>query len=179
MIYLGVGYVLGPDLLDVLAPDPFRYAGLLELATGITLLIALFAVGLQLGVPIRDRRWVSPFKLAFVSMTITVALIAAVGVWGLHLSPGAAILLGGILAPTDPVLASDIQSESGAAPDMGRFTLSAEGGLNDGAAFPFVLLGLGLLGQHELGEYGRRWLALDLAWAGLGGMARLAHSAPS
>jgi hypothetical protein len=54
MIYLGVGYVLGPDLLDLLATHPFRYAGLLELATGITLLIALFAVGLQLGVPIRD-----------------------------------------------------------------------------------------------------------------------------
>jgi NhaP-type Na+/H+ or K+/H+ antiporter len=130
----------------------------------------LFAVGLQLGVPIRDRRWVPPLTLAFVSMTLTVALIAAVGVWGLQLSPGAAILLGGILAPTDPVLASDIQSESGAAPDMARFTLSAEGGLNDGAAFPFVLLGLGLLGQHELGEYGRRWLAIDLAWAGLAGM---------
>ena len=100
MIYLGVGYVLGPGALDVLAPDPVRYAGILELVNEITLLIALFAVGLRLGVPIRDRRWLLPLRLAFVSMTITVALIAAVGVWGLHLSLGAAILLGGVLAPT-------------------------------------------------------------------------------
>jgi len=170
MIYLGVGYVLGPGALDVFAPDPVRYAGVLELVTEITLLIALFSVGLRLGVPILDLRWVPPLRLAFVSMTITVALIAVVGVWGLDLPLGAAILLGGVLAPTDPVLASDIQSESGHAPDLTRFSLAAEGGLNDGAAFPFVLLGLGLMGQYELGENGWRWLAVDLAWAGLAGL---------
>jgi NhaP-type Na+/H+ or K+/H+ antiporter len=161
--------VLGPGALDVLAPDPIRHAGLLELLTEITLLIALFAVGLRLGVPLSDRRWLPPLRLAFVSMTITVALIAAVGVWGLHLSPGAAILLGGVLAPTDPVLASDIQSEVGVSPDITRFSLAAEGGLNDGAAFPFVLLGLGLMGHYELGDGARHWLAVDVAWAGLAG----------
>lgn len=170
MIYLGVGYVLGPGALDALAPDPVRYAGILELVTEIVLLIALFAVGLRLGVPLRDRRWLPPLRLAFVSMTITMALIAAVGIWGLHLSPGAAILLGGVLAPTDPVLASGIQSEPGISPDVMQFSLAAEGGLNDGAAFPFVLLGLGLMGQYELGEDARRWLVVDLAWAGFGGL---------
>lgn len=170
MIYLGVGYALGPAALNVLAPDPIRYAGILELASEITLLIALFAVGLRLGVPIVDFRWILPLRLAFVSMTLTVALIAAVGVWGLDLSLGAAILLGGVLAPTDPVLASEIQSEPGRSPDQVRFSLAAEGGLNDGAAFPFVLLGLGLMGQYELGANGWKWLSVDLAWATFAGM---------
>jgi len=37
--------------------------------------------------------------------------------------------------------------------------------MNDGSAFPFVMLGLGLLGLHELGEYGWRWVLVDVLWA--------------
>jgi len=124
-----------------------------------------------MGVPLRDRRWWLPLRLAFLSMALTVGLIAAVGVWGLGLSIGAAVLLGAILAPTDPVLASGVQTEPGADPDRLRFSLAGEGGLNDGTAFPFVMLGLGLLGLHELGTGGWRWWAVDLLWATLGGLA--------
>ena len=98
------------------------------------------------------------------------ALIAVVGVLGLGLPPGAAILLGAILAPTDPVLASDVQVESSGDRDRLRFSLTGEGGLNDGAAFPFVMLGLGLLGLHDLGTAGWRWLAVDVVWATAGGL---------
>jgi NhaP-type Na+/H+ or K+/H+ antiporter len=94
-----------------------------------------------------------------------VALIAAVGILWLGLPPGAAILLGAILAPTDPVLASHVQVESSGDRDRLRFSLTGEGGLNDGAAFPFVMLGLGLLGLHDLGAHGWRWLAVDVFWA--------------
>src|SRR4030095_10764943 len=93
---------------------------------------------------------------ASVSMTITVALIAAIGMVGLGLSLGAAVLLGAILSPTDPVLASDVQLREADDRDRVRFSLTGEGGLNDGAAFPFVMLGLGLLGLHDLGTGGRR-----------------------
>jgi NhaP-type Na+/H+ or K+/H+ antiporter len=51
-----------------------------------------------------------------------------------------------------------------------RFSLTGEAGLNDGTAFPFVMLGLGLLGLHEIGDYGWRWLAVDVGWATLGGI---------
>src|SRR4051794_24826204 len=54
---------------------------------------------------------------------------------------------------------------------MSRFTLTGEAGLNDGTAFPFILLGLGLLGTHELGAWGWRWLAADVLWATAGGLA--------
>jgi NhaP-type Na+/H+ or K+/H+ antiporter len=103
-------------------------------------------------------------------MVVTVALVAAAGVVGLGLPLGAAVLLGAVLAPTDPVLASDVQVAHAGDRDRLRFSLTGEAGLNDGAAFPFVLLGLGLLGLHELGAFGGRWLAVDVAWAGVAGL---------
>src|SRR5512133_3621708 len=139
MVYLAAGFALGPDGLAVITPNPTRYAGVLELAAEIAVLISLFSVGLRMGVPLRDRRWWLPLRLAFLSMALTVGLIAAAGVWGMGLSLGAAVLLGAILAPTDPVLASGVQTESGADPDRLRFSLAGEGGLNDGTAFPFVM----------------------------------------
>jgi NhaP-type Na+/H+ or K+/H+ antiporter len=168
MIYLLLGWILGPDVTNVLRPDPVLHAGMLEQLAELALLISLFAVGLQLGVPLRDRRWRLPLRLAFVSMTAMVAMVTAIGFWVLKLPLGVAVLLGAILAPTDPVLASDVQSEPGARPDRLGFSLAAEGGLNDGTAFPFVMLGLGLLGMHELGQ---RWWSVDLLWATLGGAA--------
>ena len=103
-------------------------------------------------------------------MVITVALVTAVGVWLLGLPLGAAVLLGGILAPTDPVLASDVQVRTPGEPERLRFSLSAEGGLNDGTAFPFVLLGLGLLGAGDLGPGLWRWVAVDVLWAVAAGL---------
>jgi NhaP-type Na+/H+ or K+/H+ antiporter len=83
---------------------------------------------------------------------------------------GAAVLLGGILAPTDPVLASDVQVTHPTDGDRLRFGLTGEAGLNDGTAFPFIMLGLGLLGLHEIGEFGWRWFAVDLVWAVVAGL---------
>jgi NhaP-type Na+/H+ or K+/H+ antiporter len=84
---------------------------------------------------------------------------------------GAAVLLGAILAPTDPVLASDVQVADPGDRDRLRFGLTGEGGLNDGTAFPFVMLGLGLLSLHDLGAGGWRWWAVDVLWAVVGGVA--------
>lgn len=170
MVYLAAGGLLGPAGLNVLQPDPLLHTALLERLAEGALLISLFAVGLRLEVPLRDRRWRLPVRLAFMSMAAMVALIAAVGVWGIGLPLGAAVLLGAILAPTDPVLASDVRSEPGIQPDRLGFSLAGEGALNDGAAFPFVMLGLGLLGLHGMGPYALRWWGIDLLWATLGGI---------
>jgi sodium/hydrogen antiporter len=111
-----------------------------------------------------------PIRLAFVSMSLTVGLITLVGVGLLGMPMGAAVLLGAILAPTDPVLASEVQLESASDRDRLRFSLTGEAGLNDGTAFPFVMLGLGLLGLHNLGPWAGRWLSLDIAWSIAGGL---------
>src|SRR5687767_1278233 len=109
IVYLAVGYALGPAALGVIALDPLHAAPTLERVAEGAVLISLFTVGLRLGaVPWRDRRWLLPARLAFVSMAVSVGLIAGVAAWGLELSLGAAVLLGGILAPTDPVLASGV-----------------------------------------------------------------------
>ncbi len=170
MLYLGAGFGLGPAGLALMAPDPQTYADILERVAEVAVLISLFAVGLKLGLPLSDKGWRLPVRLATISMTITVALIALIGTLGLGLSLGAAVLLGAILAPTDPVLASDVQVLKANDRDRLRFSLTGEGGLNDGAAFPFVMLGLGLLGLHDLGMYGWRWFAVDVLWGIAGGL---------
>jgi NhaP-type Na+/H+ or K+/H+ antiporter len=83
---------------------------------------------------------------------------------------GIALLLGAILAPTDPVLASDVQLRSPQDRDDLRFALTGEGGLNDGTAFPFIFLGLGVIGLHEMGPFGLRWIAVDVVWGMVGGL---------
>lgn len=171
MVYLALGWVLGPAGINVLRPDPFVHSAFLERITELALLISLFAVGLKLGVPLRDRRWRLPGRLAFVATAAMVAMIAAIGIWLLGLSVGAAILLGAILAPTDPVLASGVQSDPGPEPDRIGFSLAGEGGLNDGTAFPFVILGLGLMGQDTHGFSILRWIGIDLLWSTIVGAA--------
>jgi NhaP-type Na+/H+ or K+/H+ antiporter len=171
MIYLAAGALIGPIGLGLLVLDPVGQAGLLELVTEIAVIISLFTAGLKLRVPIKSRDWLLPIRLATVSMVLTVALITLAAVALLGLPLGAGVLLGAILAPTDPVLASDVQVTHPQDRDRLRFTLTGEAGLNDGTAFPFVMLGLGLLGLHELGENGLRWVAIDLVWAATAGLA--------
>ncbi len=165
MLYLAVGIALGPLGMNVLAVDAFSASALLERLAEIGVIVSLFTAGLKLRVPLHDRRWRVPVLLAFASMPLTVGLIATLGVLALGLPLGAAVLLGGILAPTDPVLASEVQLEDAYDRDRLRFSITAEAGLNDGTAFPFVLLGLGLLGTHEIGAWGWHWLAIDVIWA--------------
>jgi NhaP-type Na+/H+ or K+/H+ antiporter len=170
MLYLVAGVGLGPVGWALMTPHPLAHSVVLERMTEVAVLISLFAAGLKLGLPLSDKHWRMPVRLALVSMTLTVALIVVIGVFGLGLSLGAAVLLGGILAPTDPVLASDVQVKNADDRDRLRFSLTGEGGLNDGAAFPFVMLGLGLLGLHDLGAGGWHWLVIDVLWAIAGGL---------
>lgn len=171
IVYLGLGYLLGPRALGMLELDPLEDSAMLERVTEIAVIVSLFTAGLKLRAPLRDRLWREPVQLATLSMTLTVVLIAWVGVEVLDLSLGVAILLGAVLAPTDPVLASEVQVVQPGDRDRMRFALTGEAGLNDGTAFPFVMLGLGVLGLHEIGPSALRWLLVDVLWAGVGGLA--------
>ena len=170
LIYLLIGIGLGPLWQDVIHVDPILHAPWLFRAAEISVIISLFTVGMKLRLPLIDARLRPALCLALVSMVITVGLVAVAGVWLLGLPVGAAILLGGILAPTDPVLASDVQTRDPRDQNRLRLTLTAEGGLNDGTAFPFVMLGLGLLGLHDLGPRAWKWWIIDGLWAVIGGL---------
>jgi sodium/hydrogen antiporter len=165
MLYLAVGVLIGPHALGLIAFDPIAQAAIIERITEVAVIISLFSAGLKLQVPRRDPFWRLPLILASWSMLLTVGLITLVGTLALGLPLGAAVLLGGVLAPTDPVLASDVQVSGPRDRDRLRLTLTGEAGLNDGTAFPFVVLGLGLLSSEGIGAFGWRWVAIDVVWA--------------
>ncbi len=172
IVYLAVGWVAGWMVQGRVQTPPTapERADMLVIVTEIAVLISLFAVGLQLRMPSTIKGWRVAFILASGTMLATIALTTLAGWWlmpGLGLS--GALLLAGILAPTDPVLASEVQIRSQNDRDALRVSLTAEGGLNDGTALPVVLLALGLLGIGELGPAGTRWLWHDLAWPIAGG----------
>ena len=169
IVYLCVGLILGPMVLNIFAIDPLKQSHLLETLTEIAVLISLFSAGVKMPVPIKRERWSPAIRMAWMSMSISVGLIAAFAHFVLHMPIGAGILLGAILAPTDPVLATDVQVRHADDRDKLRFTLTCEAGMNDGSAFPFVMLGLGLLGAGQLGaDFTWRWLLIDVTWATLG-----------
>ena len=171
IIYLGVGMLVGPSGLNLFHFNPLKESALLEVLTEVVVLISLFSAGVKMPGSFTLTRWRAPILLATVSMAVTVALVAAFAVLVLGLPLGAGVLLGAILAPTDPVLATDVQIRHPGDRDQLRFTLTCEAGMNDGSAFPFVMLGLGLLGLHGLGENGMRWMLVDVVWATAGAVA--------
>ena len=130
-----------PKAIDpIAAPRPW------ELVSEICVIVGLFGVGLRIDKPGRRRLWLPTLRLLAIGMPATIAAVALLGwaVGGMTLA--GALLLGAVLAPTDPVLASDVQVgpplEGGEHPV--RFALTTEAGLNDGLAFPFVYLALAL-----------------------------------
>ena len=171
LLYLAVGLFIGPLGVGLLVVNPLVESLVVERLAEVAVVLSLFSAGLKMRMPLTDRLWRLPLRLAFVSMAATVGLVTLVGVFGLGLPLGGAVLLGAILAPTDPVLASDVEVEEPDDNDRLRFSLTGEAGFNDGTAFPFVMLGLGLLGLHELGEGGLRWVLVDVLWAVPGGLA--------
>jgi NhaP-type Na+/H+ or K+/H+ antiporter len=171
VLYLCTGLILGPMALGWIRFLPGEHARVLERLTEAVVLISLFSAGLKLRLPLHDKRWLVPLRLATISMVLTIGLVTLAGRYLMALPLGAAVLLGAILAPTDPVLASDVQVHSARDDDRLRFSLTGEAGLNDGSAFPFALLGLGLLGLHDLGPFGWHWFAADILWSVAGGIA--------
>jgi len=168
IVYLGVGLLLGPMVLGIFHFDPIKESHLLETLTEVAVLVSLFSAGVKMPVPITRARWAPAIRLAWISMTLSVTLVAAFAWYVLGLPLGVSVLLGAILAPTDPVLATDIQVRHADDRDQLRNTLTCEAGMNDGSAFPFVMLGLGLMGVHDVGEYYARWVLVDVLWATVG-----------
>lgn len=165
LVYLAIGVTLGPTVFGAFHFNPLEQSHLLEVLAELAVLLSLFVAGMKMPVPVQWRAWRTPMRLAFISMTISVALTAAFGYYLLALPLGAAILLGAILAPTDPVLATDVQVRHMGDEDPLRFTLTSEAGMNDGTAFPFVMLGLALLGAPASFELLGTWALKDLLWA--------------
>lgn len=163
LIYLVVGLVLGPYGIKLiqLRPD----AEFLERLTEFVVLVSVFGCGLKMNRPLKLWAWQSTARLIGFLMPISIFAIAAICHWLLKFDWGAAILLGAILAPTDPVLASEVQLADIRDKDELRFGLTSEGGLNDALAFPFVYFGIYWLKDSNWENWFKQWVAIDLLWA--------------
>ena len=152
--------------------DPVEDAALIDHLTEIAVIIALFSAGLKLDRPLTPRAWGTTARLLLLAMPLTIGLVALLGSLLLGLSAAAALLLGAILAPTDPVLAGDIGVGPPGDEDEHEpnFALTSEAGLNDGLAFPFVLAALAMAAGDGRGWIGE-WLAADVLYGIAGGLA--------
>ena len=188
MVLVGVGMLIGlTPLPDDLPLDPQQNRAAIEHVTELVVIVALMGVGLAIDRPLRVRdrsdwaRWAPTWRLLAIGMPLTIAAVSLLG-WAAGLAPAAAVLLGAALAPTDPVLASDVQV---AGPQTGdhevdeddevRFTLTSEAGLNDGLAFPFVYVAILLATEGAVGGWALEWVGWYLvAKVAIGVVAGLA-----
>lgn len=168
LIYLLVGVLLSPYGFNLiqLRPD----ADFLERLTEFVVIVSLFSCGLKMNRPLNLWAWNSTIRLIGLLMPISIFAIAVLSHWILGMNWGAAILLGAILAPTDPVLASEVQLNHPDDRDELRFGLTSEGGLNDALAFPFVYFGLYYLNDGDLQNWFKDWVLVDLFWAIVAGL---------
>jgi NhaP-type Na+/H+ or K+/H+ antiporter len=169
-IYLVVGCAIGPWGFDLLRIDMSENAEWVERLTEFAVILSLFIGGLRLRLPLRHSAWRPAFRLASLLMIASIAGTAVFAWWLLDLDPALALLLGAILAPTDPVLAGSVTVGHSQDQDRLRYALSGEAGLNDGTAFPFVVLALLLLGPFSAPDL-FEWGALRLLWAVPAGVA--------
>jgi NhaP-type Na+/H+ or K+/H+ antiporter len=149
------------------APLPILYPEITERLSELILIIALMGAGLKIDRPIGWRQWSITWRLLAVAMPLTILGVAGLGWWVMGLAPAAAVLLGAALAPTDPVLASDVQLGPPGTPEEGevRFALTSEAGLNDGLAFPFTNLAIAMAAAGStLGSWTVEWLTYDVVW---------------
>jgi sodium/hydrogen antiporter len=165
MCYLAIGFALGPFGIGLLKINLIGDASILRRITEVAMLVSLFAIGLRLRVPPTDRIWLLPVRLGILAMIGTVVIMALACVYLLHMAWGPALLIAAILAPTDPVLAHDVQVQMPGDVDLLRFSLTGEGGLNDGIALPFALLGIAVCNYEASPGQALSWhFATDALW---------------
>lgn len=181
------GYTVFALPLPLTRLDPLEHRDLTVHLTELGVILSLMGVGLKIDRTPGLRNWSTTWRLLLICMPLTIVGVAVLGWWLIGLTPAAAMLLGAALAPTDPVLASDVQvGEPGVAVDEStsaaieeafnnpdpaeredelRFTLTSEAGLNDSLAFPFTFLALHLLTKgSEPRDWLYQWLAVDVAY---------------
>ncbi len=178
IVLVTVGMLVGLlPMSDAVGLDPVELRPVVEHVTELTVLVALMGVGLAIDRPLRARDWSSwrswapAWRLLAIGMPLTVLGVAVLAWGALGVALPAAVLLGAALAPTDPVLASDVQVGGPTLEgdvdeideeDEVRFALTSEAGLNDGLAFPAVYLALLLAGAGTIGDWFPGWLAWDV-----------------
>ena len=171
MLQVSFGIIMGYWWTSLSFLDPINNGFIIEKLTEIVVLVSLVGAGIKIDTPLTWQLWRPTARLLLITMPIGIFAMAFLGYYAFGLTMGAAILLGAVLAPTDPVLASSIQvgPPNTGAEDTPRFTLTSEAGLNDGLAFPFVYLAIKIAeayseGQQFNGKMLWTWFTDDVLW---------------
>jgi len=170
VIYVALG-ALTYTFIDTLPdPNPTRENLITLRLTELVVIISLMGVGLKIDQRFSFKTWAIPLRLVSVTMLLSIAATVALAHFWLGFNIASAMLLGAALAPTDPVLASDVQVGPPLENDRSnvRFSLTAEGGLNDGMAFPFTWLAIilattGIESSMDMGSWFLRDVVYKLA----------------
>ncbi|MBR1271933.1 sodium:proton antiporter [Bradyrhizobium sp. AUGA SZCCT0222] len=148
-------------------PHPANHLPIVERLTELVIIISLMGAALKIDRKIGWRSWMMTWRLLAIAMPITIFALAWLGHTMLGLGAATALVLGASLAPTDPVLASDVQvgpPKSGQEDDT-RFALTSEAGLNDGLAFPFIMCAIAIAEAGRTGDpWVLRWLGVEVVW---------------
>ncbi|HEU5158147.1 MAG TPA: cation:proton antiporter [Streptosporangiaceae bacterium] len=176
MLFLLGGVVLYLPPLDLPAPDPVAHRLQVEHLTELCVITSLMGAGLALNRPFGRRAWSSTGRLLIVVLPVTTLLVAGTAYGLLGWPASAALLVGAALAPTDPVLASDVRvgepTDAEHDDDEVRFGLTSEAGLNDGLAFPVVYAAIAMAagGAGWPGNWLGEWLTIDVLYKGVTGL---------
>ncbi len=175
IIYVCLGSLLYAIMGDYLPEaDPVKYNEFTVHLTELVVIISIMGTGLKIDQPFSFKTWRVPFRLVSITMLLCIGATMLLGYFLIGFSLGSALLLGAVLAPTDPVLASDVQVEppmEGEHDDV-RFSLTAEAGMNDGVAFPFTWLAIALAMMTVNKSIDiSKWLAYDFAYKIIAGVA--------
>jgi NhaP-type Na+/H+ or K+/H+ antiporter len=169
MLFLGLGLLVFSLPLGLGTVNPIEQGEVTEYLTEIGVIVSLMGAGLKLDRPLGWKTWQPTVRLLAITMPLTIVLTALVGWWAVGLAPATALLLGAVLAPTDPVLAADVQvgppGEDPSEEDDLRFSLTSEAGLNDALGFPFTnaAIAMAVAGTNPSGWL-LEWLAVDVAY---------------
>jgi sodium/hydrogen antiporter len=164
-IYLALGLGISSVGLGLIRIDFIESKVWLEHLTEIAVIVSLFIGGLKLRLPLRDAAWTAAYRLAAPVMLASILGVAAFAHYVFGFEWALAFLLGAVLAPTDPVLASAISVSNAGDHDRMRYGISGEAGFNDGAAFPFVVFALLWMKEGALGEWLGGWFLHRIVWA--------------
>ncbi|MEN3942958.1 cation:proton antiporter [Prosthecobacter sp. SYSU 5D2] len=174
IVFLLFGVVVY-SLTDIFPwPSPLRNESFTVHLSELIVIIALMGTGLKIDRGFNFRNWNVPFRLISVAMLLSIGSLAFLGYWWAGLPLASALLLAASLAPTDPVLAADVQVDepNKGTEDPTRFSLTAEAGLNDGMAFPFVWMAVAMAAAAQTGDpWFGKWLVYDLLYRVAAGVA--------
>ena len=174
ILFVGLGFLLYKLPLHLPVPDPLEQKELAVHLTELGVITTLMGTGLKINRDFNWKNWKIPFLLVLVTMLLCIGALGFLGWWVLGLAPASAVLLGAAMAPTDPVLAADVQvgPPSDEKEDHVRFSLTSEAGMNDGTAFPFTWLAVGLaLAASNHQDWFWPWLWHDLFYKIIAGVA--------